>query len=84
MRRLDLKMSMRGGLPAFGDRVTLTCSCEAEIVVPLIMFLPRHCVVRIVGRSSNCRAPEHTMGRRLVVRWSHDRGRRVFGDVLGE
>ena len=80
MRRVDLKMSMRGALPAFGDRVTLTCSCEAEIVVPLIIFLPRHCVVRIVGRSSTCRALEHAIGRRLVVRWSHDKGRRVFAE----
>jgi len=31
-----------------GDRVTLTCSCAAEVVVPTIIRLPRHQVVRIV------------------------------------
>ena len=70
-------------LPAFGDRVTLTCSCEAEIVVPLIIFLPRHCVVRVVRRGSSCFALDHTEARRLVVGWSHYKGRRVFA-VPGE
>jgi hypothetical protein len=31
-----------------GDRVTLTRACAAEVVVPTIIRLPRHHVVRIL------------------------------------
>ena len=37
-----------------GDKVTLTCSCEGEIVVPLVIHAPRHHVVRLTRRGDRC------------------------------
>jgi len=73
---------MSTSLPTLGDRVTLACSCDAEVVVRLIIFLPRHCVVRVVKRGSNCHALEHVEGRRMVVRWTNSGGHRIFSDVF--
>ena len=42
-------MKHHGGLIAAGDKLTLARSCEAEVIVPLIIMLPRHHVVRILA-----------------------------------
>jgi hypothetical protein len=60
------------GRPTIGDRVTLACSCQAEVVVRLVLFLPRHAVVRIISRGQNCRRHDHVRGRRVLVRWRED------------
>ncbi len=75
-------MPEKGLFPAFGDRITLACSCDAEVAVPLIISLPRRSVVRIIARSPSCEIPEHTRGRRVVVRWTRDGDDRVFEDVF--
>jgi hypothetical protein len=69
------------GRPAFGDRVTLACSCQAEVVMPLIIFLPRHSVVRVVANDSRCQGLAHAIGSGLVVRWSDDVVVRVCKDA---
>jgi len=61
-----------------GDRVTLTCSCAAEVVVPTIIRLPRHQVVRIVTHGKKCRGLGHANGRRAVVRWRTSGARRIY------
>jgi hypothetical protein len=60
-------MKNRSGRPKAGDRLTLACSCQAEVIVPIIMMLPRHHVVRIVTRGEKCHGLRHTRGRRVVV-----------------
>jgi hypothetical protein len=64
-----------------GDRVTLACSCVAEVVVPTILRLPRHHVVRIVTHGKTCRGLGHVRGRRAVVRWRPSGRRRSYIDV---
>jgi hypothetical protein len=64
-----------------GDRVTLTCACAAEVVVPTIIRLPRHHVVRILTRGKSCRGLGHARGRRAVVRWRPSGARRIYTDV---
>jgi hypothetical protein len=64
-----------------GDRVTLACSCEGVVVVPIIIMLPRHCVVRIVARREKCRIG-HILRRRVVVRWTRQGTRRLFVDIF--
>jgi len=61
-----------------GDRVPLTCSCAAELVVPTIIGLPRHHVVRILTRGKACRGLGHARGRRAVVRWRPSGARRIY------
>lgn len=61
-----------------GDRVTLMCSCAAEVVVPTIIRLPRHHVVRILTRGMSCRGLGHARGRRAVVRWQPSGARRIY------
>jgi hypothetical protein len=55
------------GRPRLGDRITLACSCDAEIVVPLIIRLPGLAVVRIVSRGAACNHG-HDARQRVVVR----------------
>ena len=64
-----------------GWRLTLACSCEAEVVVPLIMIVRRHCVVRILAPRDRCQKLHHAPGDSAVVRWQWEGGRRVFADV---
>ena len=61
-----------------GDRLTLECSCEAEVIVPVIIMLPRNHVVRIVARGTKCRGLRHARGRRVVVRSERNGGLRTF------
>ena len=60
--------------------MTLACSCKAQIVVPLIIMLPRRGIVRIVARGAKCRMG-HIRRRRVVVRWTRHGTRRVFTDI---
>jgi hypothetical protein len=53
--------------PRLGDRIAPACSCDAEVVVPFIIALPRHAVVRIVSRGAACRHG-HLPRQRVVVR----------------
>jgi hypothetical protein len=73
-------MKHRGGRLQLGDRVTLDCSCKGEIVVPIIIMLPRRGIVRIVARGEKCRMG-HIRRRRVVVRWTRHGTRRVLTDV---
>jgi hypothetical protein len=73
-------MKHGSGRPLPGDRVTLACSCKAQIVVPLIIMLPRRGIVRIVARGAKCRMG-HIRRRRVVVRWTRHGTRRVFTDI---
>jgi hypothetical protein len=70
-------MSPTVRLPKLGDKVTLACSCRAEVVVPLIVLMPRHSVVKILGRGPECQVG-HVPSRRAVVRWTQRSGQRVF------
>jgi hypothetical protein len=64
-----------------GQRLTLDCSCEADVVVPLILRMPRHSVVRICARGEKCNL-DHVRGRRVVVRWQlKGRSHRAFKDI---
>lgn len=73
---------MRSGQRArVGDRLTLTCSCEAEVVVPTIIMLPRHYIIRIVARGANCHGFHHARGHRAVIRWKPEGAFRVFTDI---
>jgi len=74
-------MTQRSVLSKVGDRLTLTCSCVAEVVVPIILMLPRHHVVRILARGEHCRRLHHTRGCRVVVHWRHRGNRRMYTDV---
>jgi hypothetical protein len=69
------------GLIAAGETLTLSCSCEAEVVVPLIIMLPRHHVVRILAPGEWCRTLHHLRGDRIVVRSEDESGGRVFADI---
>ena len=60
--------------------MTLACSCSAEIVVPLILMLPRHSVVKILARGNRCDVG-HVSRRRAVVRWMQQGSQRVFVNV---
>lgn len=64
-----------------GERLKLACSCVGEVVVSTIIMLPRHHVVRILSRGEKCRGLDHARRRRVVVRVSSIRGRRVFKDI---
>jgi hypothetical protein len=66
---------------AAGASITLDCSCEAKIVVPTIVMMPRHHVVRVVAHGARCRERDHRPGSRLIVRWVRAGGRRVYRDV---
>jgi hypothetical protein len=66
-----------------GQRLTLECSCEAEVVVPLILMMPRHLVVRIAARGEKCNL-DHVRGRRAVVRWQAKGAHRTFKDIRTE
>ena len=74
-------MKHHSGLIAAGDKVTLACSCEAEVLVPLIIMLPRHHVVRILAAGQQCRVLHPRRGDRVVVRWEWKDGGRIFGDI---
>jgi hypothetical protein len=74
-------MKPHSGLIAAGDKLTLACSCEAEVIVPLIIMLPRHHVVRILTAGQQCRVLHHRRGDRVVVRWDSKDGDRIFGDI---
>jgi hypothetical protein len=65
-----------------GERVILGCSCEAEVVTPAVVMLPRHALVRIAARGSSCRLG-HLVGRRVTVKWLRERGRRTLKDIRG-
>jgi hypothetical protein len=68
--------------PVVGDRVTLACSCQAEVAVQMVVFLPRHAVVRILSGDPSCRKVSHARGRRVLVRWREDGSRRLtFADT---
>jgi hypothetical protein len=66
--------------PRVGDRLSLGCSCDAEIVLALIATLPAHSVVRVLKRSEKCRLG-HLVGQRVVVRWVRRETGRAFVDV---
>jgi hypothetical protein len=53
--------------PRTGQRLTLACSCEAVVAVPMILMMPKHFVVRVVARGKKCDLG-HARGRRVVVR----------------
>jgi hypothetical protein len=72
-----------GDRARLGDRLTLTCSCEVEVIVPTIIMLPRHHVVRILARGKSCLGLHHARGRRAVVRWSPEGAHRAFTDIDG-
>ena len=74
-------MRAPGTLVRAGERLTLACSCRAEIVVPVIAMLPRHHVARILLRGARCQGLDHSQGQRAVVRGVCKRGRDVFTDV---
>ena len=74
-------MKHHSGLIAAGEQLTLACSCEAEVIVPLIIMLPRHHVVRILARGEQCHALHHLRGDRVVVRWERKDGGRIFTDI---
>ena len=46
-------MKHSSSIIAAGETLTLACSCEAEVMVPLIIMLPRHHVVRILSADNN-------------------------------
>jgi hypothetical protein len=73
-------MKHYAGRPQMEDRVTLACSCEGDVVVPIIIMVPRHCVVRIVARGEKCRIG-HILRSRVVVRWTRRGTRRLFVDI---
>jgi hypothetical protein len=62
-------------------QLTLACSCRAAVVVPIIIMLPRHSVVRIVECGPTCAGLDHIRGRRVVVVWRRKARRRAFRDV---
>jgi len=66
--------------PRLGDRVMLACSCEIEIVLPVIILVPLHSAAQILSRGDTCRVG-HTPGRRVMVRSTRRGSRRVFVDV---
>ena len=74
-------MKHSSSLIAAGETLTLACSCEAEVMVPLIIMLPRHHVVRILSAGQQCHALHHRRGDRVVVRWESKDGGRIFGDI---
>ena len=63
-----------------GDRLTLACSCEVDIVVPLIVMMPRRSVATIRARGAACPRTDHVAGYRVVIRWTDDAGARVYDD----
>lgn len=74
-------MKHHSGLIAAGEKVTMACSCQAEVLVPLIIMLPRHHVVRILAEGQQCRVLQHRRGDRVVVRWEWKDGDRIFRDI---
>jgi len=64
-----------------GARLTLECICETEVVVPVIIMLPRHRVVRILKRGGTCHGLDHVPGHRAVVRRELNEGRRIAEDI---
>jgi hypothetical protein len=74
-------VTYNSGLTAAGEKLTLACSCEAEVVVPLILMLPRHHVVRILAVGEQCHALHHRRGDRVIVRWEQKGGGRIFTDI---
>jgi hypothetical protein len=67
-------------LPRLGDRIRLACSCDGEVVVPLVIAMPRHAVARIVAVAQWCRHSHH-LRQRVVMRWAHGENGPVFADI---
>ena len=74
-------MKHHSGMSAVGEKVTLACSCEAPVIVSLIIMLPRHRVVHILAAGQQCHALNHRRGDRVVVRWAWKEGGRIFVDI---
>jgi hypothetical protein len=75
------RMTAPGGLVRASERLTLACTCETEVLVPMIIMLPRHHVVRILKRGATCHGLDHVPGHRAVVRWELKEGRRIVKDI---
>jgi hypothetical protein len=71
---------MAGARLTLGDCVILACSCEAEVVTPLVIHAPRHHVVRITRHGTRC-SLDHRRGGRVVVRSRTAQGRRMIADI---
>ncbi|MEP6936337.1 MAG: hypothetical protein ABI988_20740, partial [Nitrospirota bacterium] len=61
----------------------LVCSCDCEVVVPLVIMLPRHAVVRVAAPGKSCRH-SHRVSQRVMTRWEYSDSGRVFADVAGD
>jgi hypothetical protein len=67
-----------------GSRLTLACSCDATVVVSLMLVgVHRHYTVQITARGDRCRILHHRRGARTVVRTERHGSRVVWRDVLG-
>jgi len=71
---------MAGARLKLGDRVILACSCDAEVVTPVVIHAPRHHVVRITRHGTRC-SLDHWRGDRVVVRSRTPQGRRLIADI---
>jgi hypothetical protein len=65
-----------------GQRVKLECSCEAEVVLALVLVgVHRQYTVRIVTKGESCSVPRHRRRARLVVKQARAHGRIVLRDA---
>ena len=78
--RATIRAMAKGVLLHAGDRLTLACSCEVEVIVPTIIMMPRRVVASIRTRGATCPRSDHAAGRRVVIGWTDDNGVRVYDD----